>query len=92
MSVPAFGDPEGVDVDPVTGNIWVLNDAPTTVLYELTPDGVVVNLWQLEQLTGGYQDANSVAVTRDWVIVGFDIERKIVVFTKEDPHPVTQQF
>jgi len=83
VSMPAFADPEGVDVDPVTGHVWVLNDAPTTVLYELTTDGTVVNYWQLEQLTG-LQDANSVAVTESWVIVGFDDERTIVVFDKDD--------
>jgi len=84
ISAPAFGDPEGVDVDPITGNLWVLNDAPTTVLYLMTTDGVVLRFWQIEQLTGGYQDANSLAVTCDWVIIGFDDDRRIVVFKKED--------
>lgn len=82
ISVPAFGDPEGIDIDPDTGNLWILNDAPTTVLYEVTREGQVVSLYQIEQLTS-FNDANSVAVTEEYVIIGFDDERTIMIFAKD---------
>jgi len=83
ISIPAFGDPEGIAVDPVTGNLWVVNDAPTSVMYSLTPDGVILKYYQLEQMTG-YEDCKCVAATDDWLIVGFDDEQKIVVFYDKD--------
>lgn len=93
ISIPAFGDPEGVAVDPVTGNLWVLNDAPTTVLYEIDPSNMeVLSFYRIQQMTG-YEDANSLAVSAHHIWIGFDhLERVIVRFNRHCAYDMKDKY
>jgi len=85
IAVPGFASPQDVSVDPVTGNIWVINNFPTSSVLELTPELVVVNHYNLESVTGGLRDATAVAVSDLYIIVGFTNEHYIAVFDKPAP-------
>ena len=85
VAAPGLGSPQDVTYDPETGNLWVVNNQPTTTILEVTPDYVVVNHYNLESVTGGLKDARAVAVNSDYLFVGFHTEGYIAVFDKPSP-------
>jgi len=85
--VAGFDDPEGLTVDPLTGNLLVVDDAQgTSSLYELTAEGDLVMSVDLLALTG-FSDPEGVALDPQSrkLFVAFDVQNKIGVFQINDP-------
>lgn len=81
ISTPSFSDPEGLAIDS-DGNIWVLNDAPTTNVYKITPHGLLLETYNIEKEVH-MSDANGIAVNDHEVCVSFDHwEFKVACFER----------
>ena len=81
--IPAFDEPEGITVDPMTGNLLVVDDSGgTSSLYELTTDGNLVMSTNLQSLSG-FDDPEGVTIDRNTntVYIAFDNQNKIGTFS-----------
>jgi hypothetical protein len=82
IAAPALGQPQDVTFDPETQHIWIVNNFPSTTVVELTADMQIVSHYNLEKATGGLVDAIAIAVTPEYLIVGFGTEQYVAVFDK----------
>ena len=82
---PEIFDPEGLAVDPITGNLLVVSDAGgSSSLYEVAMDGRVVSSHDLAALTG-MRDPEGVTVDplSGDVYVAFNDEYSIATFSRD---------
>ena len=91
----AFDEPEGIDFDPITGNLLVVDDSGgTRSLYELTTAGALIDVHNLEILTAGavtplgpFSDPEGAAfdpATRN-LYVAFDNDAAVGIFNLTAP-------
>ena len=84
--VAAFDEPEGITVDPLTGNLLVVDDSGgTSSLYELTTAGDLIMSVNLQALSG-FDDPEGVTIDRNTntLYVAFDNQDKIGTFRIQD--------
>lgn len=80
-------EPEGLDVDPVTGNLFVSDDDPGTgFIFEYTTSGTLVHTYDTKVTTAGlpggpYDDLEGLAIdpVTGYFYLGYDGEQRIVV-------------
>ncbi len=87
----AFNEPEGIDFDPLTGNLLVVDDSGgTSSLYELSTTGDLIEVHDLITLTAGattpagpFNDPEGIAFdpTTRTVYVAFDNDRAVGIFS-----------
>jgi hypothetical protein len=85
IPVDALGEPEGVDYDPVTGDLFFVSDY-NALLYQITTDGQLVDAWDLLELSG-FEDPEGVAIdaaTRT-IWISFDRDHAVGRFTLPEP-------
>lgn len=76
-----FNDPEGIAVDPVTGNLYVADASKgTKAFYELSPTGALIS--KFDFLANGYLDPEGIAIdaANGLVYVSDDNAQKILIF------------
>lgn len=89
VSIPTglFGthEPEGVDYDPVTGDVFFVSD-DTAEMYRITTAGALVEQWDLAALTG-FEDPEGIAIDAETrtIWVAFDNDARVGRFTLPEP-------
>ena len=78
---PGFREPEGIDFDPVSGHLLVVDDDQAR-LYELTTDGEVLDVINLTELTG-FLDPEGVAYDAETgtLYIAFDNDGQVALFS-----------
>ena len=85
IPVDALGEPEGIDYDPVTGDLFVVSDY-NAFLYQITTNGQVVDAWDLLELSG-FGDPEGVAIDAETrtIWISFDSNHAVGRFTLPEP-------
>ena len=88
----SFDEPEGIAYDPVTDNIFVVDDAEgTNAVYEIDSNWSLLGVTYFDDLGGDFDDPEGITldVTNNLAYVAFDDDQEIGIFSIDRSVPDT---